>query len=88
MRSRKRRWRGTFSGPLVPRGRNGDTGATGPGNGARCTLGEILLTAGSIANGVPADGRLLQIAENITLFQLIGTTYGGDGLKTFALPDL
>ena len=34
------------------------------------------------------DGQLLPIAENETLFQLIGTTYGGDGQRTFALPDL
>jgi microcystin-dependent protein len=34
------------------------------------------------------DGQLLAIAENETLFQLIGTTYGGDGQSTFALPDL
>jgi microcystin-dependent protein len=34
------------------------------------------------------DGQILPIAENETLFQLIGTTYGGDGQETFALPDL
>ncbi len=34
-----------------------------------------------------ADGRLLSIADNEALFQLIGTTYGGDGQTTFALPD-
>jgi microcystin-dependent protein len=34
------------------------------------------------------DGRLLPIAENETLFQVIGTTYGGDGQSTFGLPDL
>jgi microcystin-dependent protein len=34
------------------------------------------------------DGQLLPISENETLFQLIGTTYGGDGQSTFALPDL
>jgi microcystin-dependent protein len=33
-------------------------------------------------------GQLLPISENETLFQLIGTTYGGDGESTFALPDL
>lgn len=32
------------------------------------------------------DGSLLSIAENETLFMLIGTTYGGDGESTFALP--
>ena len=34
------------------------------------------------------DGQLLPISENETLFNLIGTTYGGDGQSTFALPDL
>jgi microcystin-dependent protein len=34
------------------------------------------------------QGQLLSIAENTTLFELIGTTYGGDGQSTFALPNL
>jgi microcystin-dependent protein len=34
------------------------------------------------------QGQLVPISENPTLFQLIGTTYGGDGQNTFALPDL
>ncbi|MFY2762817.1 phage tail protein [Arenimonas sp. MALMAid1274] len=37
---------------------------------------------------VPCDGRLLSIAEYEVLFVLIGTTYGGDGQNTFAVPDL
>jgi microcystin-dependent protein len=36
----------------------------------------------------PCDGRLLSIAEYEVLFTLIGTTYGGDGQTTFAVPDL
>ena len=53
-------------------------------------IGEIRMFAGNFA---PAgwsfcEGQLLQIAENETLFQLIGTTYGGDGESTFGLPDL
>jgi len=36
----------------------------------------------------PCDGRLLSISEYETLFTLLGTTYGGDGTTTFALPDL
>lgn len=35
-----------------------------------------------------ADGRLLSIAQNTALFSLLGTTYGGNGTTTFALPDL
>jgi microcystin-dependent protein len=34
------------------------------------------------------NGALLPIAQNQALFSLIGTTYGGDGVRTFALPDL
>jgi len=38
------------------------------------------------AGWLPCDGRLLPISEFETLFFLIGTTYGGDGETTFALP--
>jgi microcystin-dependent protein len=34
------------------------------------------------------NGQILQISQNTALFSLIGTTYGGDGIRTFALPDL
>lgn len=37
---------------------------------------------------LPCDGRLLSIAENEVLYTLIGTTYGGDGISTFGIPDL
>jgi microcystin-dependent protein len=37
---------------------------------------------------LPADGRLIQISQNTALFSLLGTTYGGNGTSTFALPDL
>jgi hypothetical protein len=65
-----------------------DTGNASLGSGAECTLGEILLTASRVANGLPANGQMLQIANNTALFSLIGTIYGGDGQMTFALPDL
>jgi microcystin-dependent protein len=53
-------------------------------------VGEIRMFAGNFnPNGWSfCDGQLLPISENETLFQLIGTTYGGDGESTFALPDL
>ena len=51
-------------------------------------LGEIILTAGTVANGVPANGQLIAISQNTALFALLGTMYGGDGRSTFALPDL
>jgi microcystin-dependent protein len=41
-----------------------------------------------VASGVPANGRILPINLNQALFSLLGTTYGGDGRTTFALPDL
>src|SRR5215471_9330747 len=53
-------------------------------------VGEIRMFAGNFnPNGWAfCNGQLLPISENETLFQLIGTTYGGDGQSTFALPDL
>jgi microcystin-dependent protein len=39
-------------------------------------------------NYLPCDGRLMSIAEYNALFVLLGTTYGGDGVSTFALPNL
>jgi microcystin-dependent protein len=53
-------------------------------------IGEIRMFGGNFA---PADwafceGQLMPISENEALFTLIGTTYGGDGQETFALPDL
>jgi microcystin-dependent protein len=53
-------------------------------------IGEIRMFAGSFAPAGWAlcDGSLLPISEHDALFSLIGTTYGGDGQVTFALPDL
>jgi microcystin-dependent protein len=53
-------------------------------------VGEIRMVGFNfeMAGWALCDGRVLAISENETLFQLIGTTYGGDGQSTFALPDL
>src|SRR5436190_21566902 len=53
-------------------------------------VGEIRMFAGNFAPAgwMFCDGTQLPISENETLFQLIGTTYGGDGQSTFNLPDL
>jgi len=53
-------------------------------------LGEITLFAGTVAPAgwEVADGQLLSIASNEALFDVIGDTYGGNGISTFALPDL
>jgi microcystin-dependent protein len=53
-------------------------------------IGEIRMFAGNYAPAgwMFCNGQLLSIVENDVLFALIGTTYGGDGQSTFALPDL
>ena len=53
-------------------------------------VGEIrILTYNfTVAGWAECNGQLLPISQNETLFQLSGTTYGGDGQSTFALPDL
>jgi len=53
-------------------------------------IGEIRMFGGNFAPAGWAfcDGQLMPISQNDTLFNLIGTTYGGDGEETFAMPDL
>ncbi len=53
-------------------------------------IGQITLFAGNFAPYSYAfcDGRTINISDNDALYALIGTTYGGDGVNTFALPDL
>lgn len=53
-------------------------------------LGQIIMFAGNFApNGwALCNGQLLSIAQNSALFSILGTTYGGDGVSTFALPNL
>lgn len=53
-------------------------------------VGEIRMFGGNFAirGWAFCNGQLLSIAQNTALFSLIGTTYGGDGRTTFALPDL
>ena len=53
-------------------------------------IGEIRIFAGNFApqGWALCNGAILPISENDTLFNLIGTTYGGDGQSTFALPNL
>jgi hypothetical protein len=83
-------------GPVGPAGPPGP-GATQFGSntqkgvsafGAACTVGQIILSAGPQAVGIPASGQLLSIAQNPLLFRYLGTTFGGDGVTTFGLPDL
>lgn len=53
-------------------------------------IGEVKLFAGNFAprGWAFCDGQLLPISQNSALFSILGTTYGGDGRTTFALPDL
>jgi microcystin-dependent protein len=53
-------------------------------------IGEIRIFAGNFAPAgwMFCEGQLVPISENDALFTLLGTTYGGDGESTFALPDL
>jgi microcystin-dependent protein len=53
-------------------------------------LGEIRMFGGNFApqGWATCDGQMLPIAQNTALFSLLGTTYGGNGQTTFALPDL
>src|ERR1700754_404975 len=53
-------------------------------------IAEIRLFAGNFAprNWAYCAGQIISIAQNTALFSLLGTTYGGNGQTTFALPDL
>lgn len=58
-----------------------------------CTMGEIITSASAYVNPnydnmLPADGQLLSISLYPTLYSILGTTYGGDGINNFALPNL
>jgi microcystin-dependent protein len=53
-------------------------------------LGTIMMFGGTFAprNWMPCEGQQLSIASNTALFSILGTTYGGNGVTSFALPDL
>ena len=87
------------TGPAGPQGPKGDTGSpdgrfgtdtslASNGRGGDCTLGSVWLVAGTVAGATQAAGQTLSISQNIAVFSLLGTTYGGDGKTTFKLPDL
>ena len=62
----------------------------GGGGGSATFIGQIAEFASNFTPGgwLPADGRLLAINQNQALFAILGTTYGGNGTTTFALPNL
>jgi microcystin-dependent protein len=53
-------------------------------------IGSIFLFAGTFApkGWALCNGQIMSISQNTALFSILGTTYGGDGMRTFALPDL
>lgn len=57
---------------------------------AEAFIGQVTLFAGNFAprGWAFCSGQILPIAQNTALFSILGTTYGGDGQTTFALPDL
>lgn len=89
------------TGPAGPTGPQGPAGPATPdlrfginthwgasGREYDCVLGQVMLTAAAVAPGIKAEGQVMSIAQNTALFSLLGTTFGGDGETTFALPDL
>src|SRR5436190_22438803 len=80
---------GSFAGAVFPL----EAGPTSPSPGVRMAdpfIGEIKMIAWNYPPRYWAfcDGSILAIATNQALFALLGTTYGGNGVQTFALPDL
>ena len=61
-----------------------------PAQAQECFIGEVRMFAGNFAprGWALAYGQLLPIAQNTALFSILGTTYGGNGQTTFALPNL
>lgn len=53
-------------------------------------IGQVIMFAGNFAprGWAFCEGQMLPISQNQALFSILGTTYGGDGRTTFALPDL
>lgn len=60
------------------------------GGGSAAFLGQVATFAGAFTPGgwLEANGQLLSINQNQALFSILGTTYGGDGISNFALPNL
>lgn len=79
-------------GPPGPAGTDAafgtNTNTASSGLSRACFLGEIMLSSGPVAGSLPASGQLVSVAKFLSLFQVIGTTYGGDGKTTFGIPDL
>jgi len=68
-------------------GTNTNTAAAGNA-GVDCVTGQIMLFAGNVVHGMPADGRTLQIVQYQALYAVLGIRFGGNGTTTFAIPNL
>lgn len=68
-------------------GQNTGNASAGRGGG-ECVMGQVYLSAARVMEGIPANGQVMSIQQNTALFSLLGTTFGGDGMTTFKLPDL
>jgi len=79
-----------LTGVQGPQGSSGPAGPQGPPGLAGTFIGEIRMYSGGEApdGWLPCDGRLLAISSHPELFAVIGTTYGGDGRVTMAIPDM
>ena len=67
----------------------GTSATAAPAKAQSHFIGEVIFMEGAVlcpAGTLPTDGRLLPIEQYTTLFALMGTTYGGDGKTTFAIP--
>jgi microcystin-dependent protein len=82
---------GSFlAGPLQALFGRATPAVAGPLTSGDPFVGEIILACFNFApyGYARCDGQLMSISQNTALFSLLGTTYGGDGKSTFALPDL
>ena len=75
---------------IVPGTRVDASGQVLAGGGSSTFIGEIFFTPYNFAprGSAMCNGQILSISQNSALFSLLGTTYGGNGTTTFALPDL
>ena len=81
---------GALLGQVGPVAARGASQVAGPLGNRDCFIGEIMMIGFDYApqGWTFCNGQLLPISQNGALFQLLGTTYGGNGTTNFALPDL
>lgn len=60
----------------------------GPNSGELTGEIKLMIPYGDLANWLPCEGQIVNIIDYTALYSLVGTTYGGDGMTTFGIPDL